>query len=95
MSYLELHESEIFKKYNDEQLLKDIKMLDPNYLFYYNCPVPNALSIDMNKEDKEDTLEHPLSLYDINNINNKFVISELDADYFSTGITIAKTSRSN
>lgn len=24
MSYLELHESEIFKKYSDEQLIKDI-----------------------------------------------------------------------
>ena len=93
---IELKDGESGEKISDEeQLLKDIKMLDSDYLFYYNCPVPNALSIDMNKEDEKDTLEHPLSLYDINNINNKFVISELDADYFSTGITIAKTSRSN
>jgi hypothetical protein len=49
----------------------------------------------MNKEDPLDVLDHPINWYDINNINNKFVVSEIDADYLKTGITIAKASRSS
>ena len=78
-----------------EQILKDIKAIDPNYLFYYNVPVQNALGIDMNKDDEYDNLMNSSNWYDLNNINNKFVISEIDANYLPTGVTIARTSRSN
>jgi hypothetical protein len=69
--------------------------MDPNYLFYYNIPVSNALGIDLQDSDETDTLLAPTNWYDLNNINNKFVISEIDAESLKTGITIAKTSRSN
>jgi hypothetical protein len=44
-----------------QQLLNDIKEADPNYLFYYNLPVQNAVGIDMNKEDPLDVLDHPIN----------------------------------
>jgi hypothetical protein len=30
--------------------------------------------------------------YNYNNVNNKFVVSEIDSDYLDTGITLARTS---
>ena len=51
--------------------------------------------IDMNDADEEDTLEYISNWYDPNNINNKFVISEIDTEYLADHITIAKTSKGN
>jgi hypothetical protein len=36
-----------------------------------------------------------MNWFDQNNINNKFVISEIDAGTLSTGVVIAKSSRSS
>ena len=41
------------------------------------------------------TLMNPLINYDINNVNNSFVISKLDIDYLDSGIQIARSSRLN
>jgi hypothetical protein len=41
-----------------DQVLKDIKAVDTNYLFYYNTIVQNALGIDMNDLDETDILSH-------------------------------------
>jgi hypothetical protein len=49
----------------------------------------------MNDLDETDILSHNTNWYDLNNINNKFVISEIDANYLATGVTIARSSRSN
>jgi hypothetical protein len=78
-----------------EQILKDIKTIDTNNEFYYNIPIAGNIDIDMNPNDETDTLENPLNWFSYNNINNKFVIAELDADTFIDGIAIAKSSRSN
>jgi hypothetical protein len=42
-----------------------------------------------------DTLASPRIWYDYNNVNNKFVISEIDVDYLNknNGIRIAKSSK--
>jgi hypothetical protein len=49
----------------------------------------------MNPNDATDTLENPLNWFNYNNINNKFVISEIDTEYLTDDIVIAKSSRSN
>ena len=80
------------------QLLRDIKERDTANEFYYNCPIQTATAIDINKNlltavGNEERLSDPKFWYDKNNLNNKFVISELDADFLKTGITIAKASK--
>ena len=76
-----------------DQLLKDIRTSGIAKEFYYNIPIQHANEIDLNPAIAEDKLSSPLSWYDPNNVNRKFVISEIDADYLSTGITLTKASR--
>lgn len=72
------------------KLLKEIKSistLDSQDIFYYNCDLDNSLLIDT-------PLNDPKVFYDYNNVYNKFVISELDADYFTKGgISLTKASK--
>ena len=75
------------------QLLTDIKNSKIATDFYYNVPVAKATEIDLNEALPDDMLSSPLTWYDANNLNKKFVISEIDADYLTTGITLTKTSR--
>ena len=77
----------------DQQILADIKKLDPRNKFYYNAPMNNETLIDLNPEDPSDTLADPRAWYLYNNVNNKFVVSEIDANYLTTGIAIAKSSK--
>jgi hypothetical protein len=74
-------------------LLQDIRNSGIAKDFYYNVPIQRSNEIDLNPAIAEDKLSSPLSWYDPNNINRKFVISEIDADYLSTGITLTKASR--
>jgi hypothetical protein len=74
----------VFEDERIETLLKD---------FYYNVPIQRSNEIDLNPAIAEDKLSSPLSWYDPNNVNRKFVISEIDADYLATGITLTKASR--
>ena len=53
----------------------------------------NETALDLNVNDPNDTLENPLNWYNYNNMNNKFVISEINADYLNTGVTIARGSK--
>ena len=86
-----------YKKTSDrsieQQILADIKKLDPSNKFYYNAPMNNETLIDLNPEDPSDTLADPRAWYLYNNVNNKFVVSEIDANYLTTGIAIAKSSK--
>lgn len=75
------------------QLLEDIKALKIADDFYYNVPIQRSTEIDLNAAAEEDLLSSPAAWYDVNNCNKKFVISEIDADYLTTGITLTKTSR--
>ena len=38
---------------------------------------------------------NPATNYDINNVNNSFVISKIDIDYLDEGISLARASRLN
>lgn len=76
-----------------EQLLDDIKSLGIAEEFYYNIPIQGSNDIDLNAAVETDLLSSPLAWYDPNNANRKFVISEIDADYLPTGITLTKASR--
>jgi len=74
-----------------QQLFKDINLMDPNHQFYYNFIPEQSLQIDINTKINENLKLSKLN-YDYNNINNKFVISEIDADYLDKGIMLASSS---
>ena len=84
----------------DIQILNQIHdLVAPTDVFYYNCPMDNTTVININSEaidqntNLKENLASPKFWYDYNNINNKFVISEIDADYLDTGIQIANSSK--
>ena len=78
----------------EKELLSAIRALDLKREFYYNVPIETNLAIDFNdSDDRLCSLASPLISYDINNINNNFVISKLDIDYLDKGIQIARSSR--
>lgn len=77
-------------------LLADILKRDPTHQFYYNCPLQAATAIDINTilsgEDAE-KLSDARMWYEPNNINSKFVISEIDGTYLKDGLMIARASK--
>lgn len=83
-------------KAGDAQLLEDINAIDTEHNFYYNVPVENSVALNL-QADTDDTTKNtmmsPRLLYDTNNVNNKFVISEINADELSKGIMIVRSSR--
>lgn len=72
------------------EALKQIAAIDINNDFYYSAELDTANLIDLGSDAK---LSTPSAWYDYNNINNKFVISELDAKYLSQGITLSLSSK--
>lgn len=74
-----------------EQLLADIHAADEEGIFYYNAIIDNSARLDLNI-DAGETMQTERIWYDYNNVNNKFVVSEIDSDYLDTGITLARTS---
>jgi len=74
-------------------ILAKIRSIDTTHAFYYSADLDSSNQIDLNSNDDTVTLKSALSWYDYNNINNKFVISELDADYLSKGITLTLSSK--
>ena len=78
----------------EEQLLDNIRAIDVNREFYYNAPIASGFAIDLNDSNSSlNTLMNPQMNYDINNVNNNFVISKLDIDFLDSGIQIARSSR--
>ena len=75
------------------QALKDIKDYDKNNKFLYNIIPNKTTAIDLNSLVDEETMSSPEAFYDKNNIANKFVISEIESSYLSTGITLTKSSK--
>jgi hypothetical protein len=77
-------------------LLKDLLEKDPNHEFYYNCPLQSATALDINTKllgDEAECLSNTRIWYEPNNVNNKFVISQIDIDYVDNGIVISKASK--
>jgi hypothetical protein len=78
----------------EEQLLAEIRALDKNRDFYYNVPTEANVAIDFNEGDEKlNSLMNPAVNYDINNVNNSFVISKIDINHLTKGIQIARSSR--
>jgi hypothetical protein len=78
----------------EQQLLKDIRELDTDRDFYYNVPVETSISLEFSSSnDSKNTLANPRLNYDVNNVNNSFVVSKLDIDYLDTGLQIARSSK--
>jgi hypothetical protein len=77
-------------------LLEDILKIDRNRDFYYTAASNPSLAIELNESKEElNTLMNPHVYYDINNVNNSFVISKLDIDFLDDGIQLARSSRLN
>lgn len=75
-----------------KSLLSALNNYDPKHQFYYNNILESSKTININA-DLDENLLSPSCWYDYNNINNKFVICEIDPDYLKTGITIANSSK--
>ena len=82
-----------------EELLRELNKLDVDHQFYYNCLVNNSVALNINPglvdTEEAEKLSTPRIWYDSNNINNKFVISEIDANWLEhkNGIMIARSSK--
>lgn len=78
-------------------LFNIITKCDPDSEFYYNFPLDNSTALDINLDllgtGAQETLASPRTWYDHNNVVNKFVISEIDADTLTSGIKIARSSK--
>lgn len=75
-------------------ILSIINVVDPNHEFFYNCPISPDLAISFGGDASDvQTLADPAAWYDPNNINNNFVISEIDAKYLDTGIKLTNSSK--
>ena len=79
------------KKEIAKNILLKIAELDKKQDFYYNVPIENSLALEFNKNIN--SFSNPYILYDINNVNNDFVISKLDIKYLKDGLKIAKSSK--
>lgn len=78
----------------DAQLLYDIRKIDKKQEFYYNAHIEDSLAIELNPTATGHLkMSAPSVLYDVNNINNHFVLSELDINYLDSGLSIARSSK--
>lgn len=75
-------------------LLHNIREIDTAKQFYYNAHIEDSLAIELNDTAAGQTkMSAPSVFYDVNNINNHFVLSELDINYLDTGLSIARSSK--
>lgn len=80
----------------EEQLLAEIRQIDIDREFYYNVSTEFNYLLNFNDaKESNNTLMNPATNYDVNNINNNFVVSKLDIGYLDEGLQIARTSRIN
>ena len=80
----------------EERLLDNIRRFDEKNEFYYNLKVEDSLAIEFNENNDDDnTLMNPRFFYDVNNVNNSFVVSKIDIKYLDSGLQIARSSRLN
>lgn len=83
-----------------QQLLLDISKIDTNNEFYYNSSIDNNNAIDINTDAIDvngdyESLQSPNIWYNKNNLNNPYVISEIDIKSVDTNIQIARSSIKN
>jgi hypothetical protein len=75
-------------------LLHNIREIDVDKQFYYNAHIEDSLAIELNGTAAGHTkMSAPAVFYDVNNINNHFVLSELEINYLDTGLSIARSSK--
>lgn len=63
--------------------------------FFYNNPIPTTIALDLNSMDATDTLRKVRNWFDPQNINNNFIVSEIEAPYLKEHIVVSKFSRSH
>ena len=68
-------------------------MYETNQSLIIGYQIDNENAIDLNNNLVNETLLTPEVWYDPNNVNNKFVVSEISANDLLTGITLSKASR--
>ena len=94
-SYLVMSNLSVVEGINDEFLGLD-DAADENALlaklavykdFYYSNPIDGSSAIDVDK------MSDVNAMYDYNNILNKFIISEIDADKIKEGVKLTRSSR--
>lgn len=81
-----------------KQLIKDISKIDINNEFYYNLTTDNNNVIDINTEvldsnGQYESLQSANIWFDKNNINNQFVVGEIDIDSIDKGVQVESSSR--
>lgn len=81
----------------EEQLLAEISAIDRTRSFYYNVPIESSKEIELNisADASSNTLGSSAAHYNINNVNNNFVVSKLDIGYIDKGISVARSSLLN
>ena len=77
-----------------EQVYKRIKILDKDYQFFYTGNISTNYGLDLNIADPSDTLLVAKNWFDSQNINNKFVVSEIDTKHLANYVVVSKFSRS-
>lgn len=93
-SSITTNDESVLKRQTELQLLAEIRELDPDYSFYYTAPLEETSLIHLDGQvDAEKSLLNPAAFYDVNNVNNAFVVSKIDIDYLDKGIQIARTSK--
>ena len=63
--------------------------------FFYNTPIPTTIALDLNSMDTTDTLRKVRNWFDPQNINNNFIVSEIEAPYLKEHVVVSKFSRSH
>jgi hypothetical protein len=86
-----LSNSELSKVWAIYQIKQDLRKYDSEHKFFYNAIIDNSVALNINEYIGEN-LATPTIWYDYNNMNNKFVISEIDTNYIDNGITFANSS---
>lgn len=94
LGYLPIEERAQSRADLERQLLSEIRAIDKHCDFYYTAPTETSIAIELNNSRSDlNTLRNSLTNYDINNINNNFVISKLDINYLNSGLKIAQSSK--
>lgn len=76
-----------------DEVYKRIRDLDNEYKFFYTGQISTNYGLDLNAADPADTLLQAKNWFDTQNINNKFVVSEIDTQHLSNYVVVSKFSR--
>lgn len=76
-----------------DDLLAKIRSYDSENKFYYSNIYSKNIGLDLNDANEEDTLLVPYNWFDPQNICNKFIVPQIDADYLDDNVRISRFSK--